>query len=195
MNINISDTNRFVWWNVGASATRTTSGLLKLYYDMCIKDSISGDLIEGNYVHENCTPYEDYTIICSVRNPYSWIVKEFDDVVEGGDIDDDFENFINTFREDSHQPCSQVMDWENSGKFPDYYIKMEDMYSSFMEIPILANKMGDELKEGLTLSEGAPVVWRKWKPYYNEKLANRLYNYPYIKKLFELTGYDRDSWK
>ncbi len=189
MNINISDTNKFVWWNIGASGTRTTAGLLTSYYDMYVKNTNSGGVVE-TFTHEYYTPYEDYTIICSVRNPYSWVVKEFDDRVKDGTVEDDFEKYVGEYI-DVSPICQQVEAWERSGNFPDYYIKMEDIYSSFMEIPILANKMNDEIKEKLELWDS----WRKWKPYYNQKIANKVYNYPYMKKLFKLTGYNKDDWQ
>jgi len=203
MRINISDSCKFVWWNVGAVASRTTAGILYKYYDMWIKGEDEGtpvgfknykdfkeNNIHGKYVHEYYTTYKDYTIICSVRNPYSWVVKEFDDRVKQGVIEDNFEKYIKELKPESEAPFSQVIEWEKLGKYPDYYIKFEDLYGSFKNIPVLADRANDEVKKAFEWD-----TWREWKSYYNEELADTLYNLSVVKKMFEITNYKRDSWK
>tara|TARA_R110002020_G_scaffold247711_2_gene461664 strand:- start:256 stop:861 length:606 start_codon:yes stop_codon:yes gene_type:complete len=201
MRINISDSCKFVWWNVGACASRTTSSVLGKYYDMWIKGEDEGtpvgfknwkdfnDNSDGGYVHEYYTTYKDYTTICSVRNPYSWVVKEFDDRVKQGVVEDNFEKYIKELKPEKTPPFRQVVEWE-SKRYPDYYIKFEDLYGSFKDIPVLADRANDEVKEAFEWD-----TWREWKSYYNEELANTLYNSSVVKKLFEVTDYKKDSWK
>ena len=99
----------------------------------------------------------------------------------------------------------QVKEWEEDGFTPDYFIKCDDMYGSLMEIPELkekAEELGDELffiintPDYDELGKGRQrLVEGGWKQYWNQELVDNILANKYLKRLFELTGYDEESWK
>ena len=100
---------------------------------------------------------------------------------------------------------SQVKQWEEDGFTPDYFINCEDMYGSLLMIPhlkvetlqdtyelmqVINTPDYDELGKGRQrLVEGG------WKQYWNQELADTVLANKYANRLFELTGYDKESWK
>ena len=103
------------------------------------------------------------------------------------------------------QCIEQVRIWEEDGFTPEHFIKCDDMYGSILKIPELKEK-AEEFGEKLSLRINTPkydilgkgrqrLVEGGWKQYWNQDLADLLLSNKYASRLFELTGYDKDSWK
>ena len=209
--MNYSDKFKFVWWSTGGAATRSVTGILQQSFGLNPEDP-EGAGSHDVGIPEHCS---DYKIICNVRNPYSWIVSSFTDEDmaklkrDGGRLN--FDKFIKD--PDSFNKIAlntHIYDrWEELGiRAPDYYIKMENIRGSIENIPILQpnpdidwtlheeNQYMHKDDDSKTMrSYDERGVRNDWKDYYNQELADFVYNDPRINKMFNLTGYDRDSWK
>ena len=88
----------------------------------------------------------------------------------------------------------------------DYFIRCEDMCSDLQKIPIFTEYQDvkevdwEMIKERVNSSNYKPGV-RKFidkemlSKYWNEELVEFFLNLPNVKKQFEKTGYNLDSWK
>mgnify|MGYP000019358509 CR=1 FL=1 len=209
--MNYSDDFKFVWWSTGGAATRSVCGILGQSFGLNPRDSDRASSHDVG-IPEHCS---DYKIICNVRNPYSWFVSAF--------TDEDMHKLKSEGERLNFSECIKTPEWfrkialnvhiserwEELGiKNPDYYIKMEDIRGSIENIPILQPtpdidwslheenqyKHKDD-DSGTYRSYDEKGVRNDWKKYYTQELADIIYNHPEIKKMFDLTGYDRDSWK
>jgi len=191
-----SDKHKIHWWGAGANGSASMFWALTNIYKMPSKKGAGGR--RNNYDKDSFK--EDYKKIVNVRNPYEWITA----VLFDHDELDNFDYYIKN-RLMNLICISQVKEWEEDNFTPDYFIRCEDMYGSLLNIPELeedavtntfellpvVNTSGyDELGKGRQrLVEGG------WKQYWNQDLADVVLNNKYANKLFELTGYDKESWK
>ena len=190
--VNYSNKFKYVWWGIGACGSGTMSTILKDEFDL---NSDSSRNTQGVPKGK-----EDYTLIVNVRNPYCWEISSYLDLVKGPEKkwqDGMFEQYLEEGGNDAI--LLQLEVWED--KLPDYFIRCEDMYSELQKIPILANHEPSGGWESVKKTITNPTYKRTREPitkeilssYWNKDLIE-MYSERY-KRLFEITGYNLDSWK
>jgi hypothetical protein len=191
-----SDKHKIHWWGVGANGSASMFWAFTNLFKMPFSKGAGGR--RNNYEKDSFK--KGYKKIVNMRNPYEWITAV---LFDHGYLDD-FENYIKNNL--MNLICiSQVKKWEEDGFTPDYFIKCDDMYNSLLEIPELkkeTEELGDELFFTINtpdydeLGKGRQrLVEGGWKQYWNQELVDVLLSNKYANKLFELTGYDKESWK
>ena len=81
---------------------------------------------------------------------------------------------------------------------PDYVIRLEHLYEDWLKLPFVPNhglNLSGELEKltKIRLNNSKNDGGDYWKKYYDQVLADLVYyNHP---DLFELFGYDKDSWR
>ena len=191
-----SDEYKIHWWGIGANGSASMFWALTNIFKIPFSKGAGGK--RNNYEKESFK--EGYKKIINVRNPYEWITA----VLFDHDKLDDIELYLTDKLMDI-QCIEQVKIWEEDGFTPEYFIKCDDMYGSLLKIPELKEKT-EEFGETLSLRINTPkydilgkgrqrLVEGGWKQYWNQDLADTLLSNRYANRLFELTGYDKDSWK
>lgn len=191
-----SEEYKIHWWGIGANGSASLYWAFTNIFNMPSKKGAGGR--RNNYDKDSFI--DGYKKIVNVRNPYEWITA----VLFDHDSLNEMELHLGDKIMDIH--CiKQVKIWEEDNITPDYFIKCEDMYGSLLKIPVLKEKT-EELGEKLKLRINTPdydvlgkgkqrFVEGGWKQWWNQDLADLLLSNKYANRLFELTGYDKESWK
>lgn len=160
-------------------------------------------------IHHHCMNipqrYEDYSIICTARNPYSRLVSAYNNsriITEINKPSD--ENFKNHFlkkkidtgyQSDNGFPYGRDSFLYN--ETPKYFLRVESLYHDYIQIPFIRNS---KLNKSGVLYElcnrkihTTPTKRKPLKEYYTQDMADFVYDK--FKSYFDLLGYDKDSWK
>ena len=199
----------FIWWGTAGCASRSTSVFLTNCgcNDLLNIPENFQVCVNGSHTHSQGIPegYEDYPIICNMRNPYSKCVSSYLDILKG-EPDLTFKDFIiDLIHEDKKMwdvDHYYINEWEKIGRRPDYFIRMEHMEEDLRNIPMLPK--GDKFEEALSnirenrfKNENPHDEYvgnfQKYQKYYDQEIADMVYDNH--KEYFELGGYDKDSWK
>jgi len=204
----------FIWWGTAGCASRSTS----VFLYGCGCDDLSNlpegiqICVNGSHTHAQGIPegYEDYPILCNVRNPYSRMVSGFLDVnvkENHDDLQNIFKNYV--IERTSEEIRTQDFDhfymgeWEQIGRRPDYLIRVEHMEEDLRNLPMLPK--GDKFEEVIMgcvrnnrhKNENPHDEYngnhQHYQKYYTQEIADIVYETH--KEYFELGGYDKDSWK
>tara|TARA_R100001594_G_scaffold65254_2_gene99490 strand:+ start:1327 stop:1911 length:585 start_codon:yes stop_codon:yes gene_type:complete len=191
-----SDKYKIHWWGIGANGSATMFWTLTNLFNMPSKKGAGGR--RNNY--DNNSFKKGYKKIVNTRNPYEWITAVLFDHNQLDNFDVYLKNNLMNL-----ELMRQVKEWEKDGFTPDYFINCDDMYGSLLKIPELkakAEELGDELfftvntPDYDTLGKGRQrLVKGGWKQYWNQELVDNVLANKYLKRLFDLTGYDEESWK
>ena len=219
--MNISHSHKIIWWAPEKTASKATAYVLSkydfYYYDEWLKDDIK-KLCEPYHSHKLIYPEEfnDYQLICSIRNPYDRILSFFNNfsglkVVYTKDNKEYFktrlENFIKELFFDEiirrHRPKSEnapnlqnyLMKNLYDGKIPDKYIKMESLVEDLGNLDFI--KDSEMWKNGFFTDFLAKNDYIKKRPYqfydvYSKTAAKIVYEY--FKKQFFVCNYDPFSF-
>jgi hypothetical protein len=142
--------------------------------------------------------YEDYSIICTARNPYQRLVSAYNNLKTTTESNKPFtENFKSYFSKniDNGFPLTQDNFFYN--KTPKYFLRVESLYYDYIQIPFIRNSKLN--KSGLLYElcnkkiHKTSIEKKSLKEYYTEDMADLVYNK--FKTYFDLLGYDKDSWK
>ena len=191
-----SDEYKIHWWGIGANGSASMFWAFTNIFNMPSKKGAGGR--RNNYDKDSFK--KGYKRIVNVRNPYEWITA----VLFDHNRLDELELFISDKLMDI-QCIEQVKIWEEDGFTPEYFIKCDDMYGSLLKIPELKEKT-EEFGERLSIRINTPeydilgkgrqrLVEGGWKQYWNQDLVDLLLANKYANRLFEITGYDKESWK
>lgn len=191
-----SDEYKIHWWGIGANGSASMFWAFTNIFNMPSKKGAGGR--RNNY--DNDSFKKGYKRIVNVRNPYEWITA----VLFDHNRLDELELFISDRLMDI-QCIEQVKIWEEDGFTPEYFIKCDDMYGSLLKIPELKEKT-EEFGERLSIRINTPeydilgkgrqrLIEGGWKQYWNQDLVDLLLANKYANRLFEITGYDKESWK
>ena len=194
--MNYSDSLKYIWWGIGACGSGTMSQTLQLDFDLkCNNSRNTRGIPEGK---------EDYTLIVNVRNPYTWELSSYLDLVNGPEEkwqDGMFEQYL--YEGGNETIINQVDLWEE--RMPDYFIRCEDMYSEILKIPNLANhkpprswnnikdRLSNPAYRGKNSKARKPISEDILSAYWTKDLVKK-YSGRY-EELFKITGYNTDSWK
>lgn len=222
--MNISHKHKIIWWAPERCGTKATAHILsKLGFEYYIgvdesKKSITDDGI--NYQSHNITfpeKYNDYKIICSIRNPYDRMLSIFLNFTNTGsnfvftknrlkNLVDTYDTFIKemllynkvVIEEDlENRPIqkSYLSKYSFESRIPDFFIKMESIEEDLGKL--------DFVKESDIWKSGYIRDYLKHNPFINKRpfSFNDVYTfesakrvYEYHKKQFIISDYDPFSF-
>ncbi len=158
-------------------------------------------------MHHHCMKipqiYEDYSILCTARNPYSRLISGWNMSMNGTDDESkrtSFKSYFSKTIDNQFQSANGFpfgLDGFLHNKTPKYFLRIECLYHDYIQIPFIRNsklnKSGVlyELCNKKIHSTGDKK--KSLKEYYTEDMADFMYNK--FKYYFDLLGYDKDSWK
>lgn len=211
--MNGSHEMKFIWWGTAGCGSRTTQVFLVQAGCKDLKNYNEGFEIpqQGSHTHAQGIPegMEEYPIICNVRNPYSKCVSSYLDESS----DKNHENYDISFKdwllklthEDRITRDADhfyMLEWEGFGRRPDYLIRLEYMEEDLRKLPMFEHNQDFEdamfgIRNNIYKNENPRDEYigqlQHFQKYYDQEIANLVYNTH--KEYFELSGYDKDSWK
>jgi hypothetical protein len=160
--------------------------------------------------------HEDYKLILTTRNPYAQHASNFlgflnnlESVRSNMDYREHFSDYI--FEDISHRKNFEVgsfdtvLCWGDVDKEITHQIRVENILEDYRKIPFIKNSdlnLSGELEKilnkkiGNRIESSKPIIKRfptDWKEFWSEETADFFYSVHH--KVFELWGYDKDSWK
>jgi hypothetical protein len=177
-----------------------TSGIYELKTEKIVSKL---DLVKHHHCMNIPQRYEDYSIICTARNPYSRLISAYYMTENSTDESNKFSSFKSFFSksiDDGYQSANGFLPGQDKffyNETPKYFLRIESLYHDYIQIPFIRNSKLN--KSGLLYElcnkkiHSAPVKRKLLKEYYTEDMANFAYNK--FKFYFDLLGYDKDSWK
>ncbi len=192
--VNYSDNLKFIWWGSGACGSQSMQTLLEKEFDCkCSIKQPDGGFQSTRNKAGIPKGKEEYTLIINIRNPYYWELSGYLDSVKEG--------LSMSFKEYLKNDTQGVVKghYESIKKYkPDYFIRCEDMYSDMLKIPNLAARAEQEwvkaeINNPSYKGSRKKITKKILSQYWNEGLAKE-FSKKY-KEMFEITGYDVDSWK
>jgi hypothetical protein len=215
--MNVSHTQKCVWWALPRSGTRPVWKLFEHYGFKPVDPEMQHiSMPEGyEYIHTIGFPEttQDYTLIVNTRNPYSRTVSlwywycwlnnlninafTFNDFIKRGIIDPYGEDKLYMYKEKlTTKPYISIR----------YEFLEEDIKKiPFLNLnnPVVANAYKTYVSENYHWAQNGIGVLKKiinsdkkitdWQYYYNQKIADFVYSK--CINQFNLFGYDKDSWK
>tara|TARA_R110001592_G_scaffold138205_1_gene356808 strand:+ start:431 stop:1057 length:627 start_codon:yes stop_codon:yes gene_type:complete len=150
---------------------------------------------------------ENYKIVCALRNPYTRAVSSYIDLHDAGQ-ETNFENYIlnNRYKDYSNNynyDYFYYKQWKDI-KTPDYFLRLENAEEDLKNIPEYVNNLPvpwEEVVSTVSHHYGGEKPLDKYDKkghqkvarFYNQKLANEVYNNEKI--IFDIGEYKKDSWK
>ena len=151
--------------------------------------------------------YENYKIVCALRNPYTRAVSSYIDLHDAGQCTS-FEDYIlNNRYKDYSNNCDYdsfyYKQWKDI-KTPDYFLRLENAEEDLKNIPEYVNNLPvpwEEVVSTISYHYGGEKPLDKYDKnghqkvarFYNQKLADIVYNSEKI--IFDIGEYKKDSWK
>lgn len=155
-------------------------------------------LVMHHHHLETVKKFEEYSIICTARNPYARIISYYHHYLQGTKIEGrDSESFKEYF---AKRVTGGGMFKENGfyfNKMPQYFLRLETLYNDYIQIPFISNSKLN--KSGILYelcNKKLHSNKQSYKPnetYYTEDMAD--YVYTSLKEYFDHLGYEKDSWK
>lgn len=160
-------------------------------------------ILEEDYLihhHNEVIPkgYEDYDVIYTTRNPYTRILSMYfyQKKVMENDIP-----YTKTFKEyfanSANSGWNHVKSSFNFIKIPKYILRMEHLYHDYTQIPFIRdsklNKSGILYELCEKKIHAKKQETKSLTEYYTQDMADHVYET--FKQYFDVTGYDKDSWK
>jgi hypothetical protein len=142
--------------------------------------------------------YEDYDVIYTTRNPYARLVSyHYHTKRMSGENAPNDNTFKEYFSNRVNNGCFNITDGFDFVKTPKYLLRMEHLYEDYIKIPFIRDS---KLNQSGILYElcnkkihAKTQETKPLKYYYTQDMAD--YVYEMFKPYFDLTGYDKDSWK
>lgn len=145
-----------------------------------------------------CNGHENFSFITTMRNPYTMIVPLFKVPAEREKwTQNNFESFLDRLFYGEELPEMYFPCYNYSVRLPDYIIKVESMFEDYLKLPFVKQteyyKSGELEKDCSVKQNSSDYTNFDWKSLYNQNIADMVY-YNYA-QVFELGGYDKNSWK
>lgn len=191
----------FVWTPPKTASHSSATILPKLGFELYTQ--------EGKYlkpssqeIHNHhcvfCNGHENFSFITTMRNPYTMIVPLFKVPAEREKwTQNNFESFLDRLFYGEELPEMYFPCYNYSVRLPDYIIKVESMFEDYLKLPFVKQteyyKSGELEKDCSVKQNSSDYTNFDWKSLYNQNIADMVY-YNYA-QVFELGGYDKNSWK
>ena len=186
--MNYSDKHKILWATPMRTATRSC---------IPIQEYFGFDLI-GQHGLQIPKGKEDYFFIFNARNPYNRMISLYYLYCFHNNTNPN--NFSDWVKErllvDTHRQKKsdyQTFLSANIKKNPDLIIKVENLYSDILKVPIFTDN-SDELFDVVNnhILTNRYSSNYNFKEYYNQELAD--YVYSYLEEDFVYFNYNKDSW-
>lgn len=195
--INLSEKNSCFIWMPPRTASHTAVTIFKNFDFKCYSLENNQLKIEKNYFEHNhdtvfFPQHMRYNFLLTMRNPYVLYVSL--SIKEGNKSKDEIIDGI----ESKFQDGNPMYDLQHNllKRKPNYVIRVENIFEDYFKIPFVKNSelyksgfINQILKEKLDVSD----TNYDWREFYNQRLADMVYYSSSV--LFNLFGYDKDSWK
>jgi hypothetical protein len=221
--INISHSLGYFVFTPPKTGSMTLSHIFKNFNFQTFKLDDAGNhtFFSNNFIHThyyNSLPnYENYKLICTVRNPYSRYVSLFKyligpskEVLSTYDWRQEFYEFLfdylNPYTEDlGYKQNTFEVNTTSLGREVDYPIRIENLYEDYTSIPFIKNSdyfTNGLLKKDLELQLNSTdnnfdyslyKIPNKWQHFYDKSHADLVYSKH--QTYFEYFGYDKNSWE
>jgi hypothetical protein len=142
--------------------------------------------------------YEDYDVIYTTRNPYTRLVSMYYHDIK---VMEHQSSYSKTFKQYFSERVNKGWIHTNVGfdfvKTPKYLLRMEHLYEDYIKIPFIKDSKLNE--SGILYDLCNKKIHAKNQEtkqlteYYTQDMADHVYET--LKPYFDLTGYDKDSWK
>ena len=178
---------------------------------------LSSNKFTQTHYYNNLPDYENYKLICTVRNPYSKFVSLFKYTIapEKKVIstynwrEEFFELLFDNITHHSDQGWAHELyfgsDLSSLGRKIDYPLRIENLFEDYSSIPFIKDSdyfKNGSLKKDLDLKLNSTddkydyslyKIPNKWEDFYDQSTADFVYSKH--KSYFDYFGYDKDSWK
>jgi hypothetical protein len=188
--MNYSDKHKILWATPQRTATRSCIPIQK-YFNFDVSSN-HGLIIPDDK--------KDYFFIFNTRNPYNRLISIYHlFCIQFNLIPNNFNEWVREKLYEEIKYPVQTLNYQiflknKITKTPDLIIRLENLYSDILKIPIFTNN-SDELfdimnKNILTNHYSSKYIY---KEYYDQDLAD--YVYSYLEEDFVYFNYNKDSWK
>jgi PKHD-type hydroxylase len=145
-----------------------------------------------------CNGHEKLSFITTLRNPYNMVVSHFKVPTNKEQwTSEQFEQFLYSYLYEEIHDVQRFPCYDHTIRKPDYIIRVESMLDDYLKIPHVRHteyyKSGELEKDCLIKKNSSDYTNFDWRSLYNQNIADMVY-YNYA-QVFELGGYDRNSWK
>lgn len=194
MIVNASESLRCFTWTIPKTASRTAWHVFS-NFDFNCYNIVDGDLVlkKEGFRHNHNTHFfnghDNYDFIMTIRNPYRMILSKISSYSKEKII---FSLEREIFIENNWQKQLQE---KLKVRTPDYIIRVENIQEDYLNIPFIKESeyfKSGELKKFLDLEYGKGFMY-DWKELMDSTIADLIY-YNHL-FLFEIFGYNKDSWK
>ena len=203
--LNVSKINKSILWTpqkTGSVFNTQVFNFFDFYTDLIQYDlGLNDETIDFLYHGHSCYLFEghqDYSLICSTRNPYSRLVSLFQHTKDYGqkEYQEGFKEFINKLFPFEGTPYFH-RGYHFKERVPDYFIRVESLFEDYGKIPFIKNS--EFYKSGFLehicskkRNENLKIT-KNWREYYTDETADIIYSS--YQDYFNLLKYDRYSYK
>jgi hypothetical protein len=204
-NLIVANTDeRFFVWTPPKTASITASIILpKLGFKCYNNNGLHLEPVFTESLHNHSSNifngHENYSLITTLRNPYSLMSSYYIFFGKREELvsQDDFINYLENFFYGLESKFKYLQCYNHSKRTPDYTVRVENMFEDYLKIPFIfeskLNHSGELSNLCNIKNNTTPSKITNWKLSYNQGSADIVYyNFAHI---FELGGYDRNSWK
>lgn len=155
---------------------------------------------EDSYIHDIGNPRDlEYDFFSNVRNPYSRLLSIYELYCHHkNEKPNDFVSWVKSNSDKTPYQIDLNDIFIKHGRFPNKFIRVEHLFKDLYSIEFIRNEKSDKFEK--IIDENvinnrfrSEVFSNPWQSYYDEELANYVYNS--LEKDFLLFGYDKNSWK
>tara|TARA_Y100000389_G_C17263038_1_gene413978 strand:- start:17 stop:637 length:621 start_codon:yes stop_codon:yes gene_type:complete len=206
--MNYNKESKLIYWATAGCSSRRFWGAIGLLgdgytYNPNLKTTKKN--IAATHTQGIPPGYENYKVVCALRNPYTRAVSSYIDLHAAGQ-ETNFENYILNNRYLQYPRDEDLFyykQWEKL-KTPDYFLRLENAEEDLKNIPEYVNNLPVPWEEVVStisshyggekpLDEYDKKGHQKVSRFYNQKLADKVYNHD--KLIFDIGGYNKNSWK
>jgi hypothetical protein len=206
--MNYNKESKLIYWATAGCSSRRFMGAFQalgncyVYNPYSNKTSVN---IAANHAQGIPPGCENYKIACAIRNPYTRAVSSYIDLYDSGE-ETNFKDYIfkNRYRNYPNDfDLFYYKEWEKL-KTPDYFLRLENAEEDLKNIPEFVNSLTiswENLIEKISVHYGGDKPLDKYDEkghqeisrFYTQKIADEVYKHD--KLVFDIGGYDKNSWR
>ena len=188
--MNYSDKHKVLWATPIRTATRSCKPIQK-YFEFDVIGQHDLEIPKGK---------EEYFFVLNTRNPYTRMISIYHlFCVHYKLIPNNFNNWIREKLVEEIKYPNQTLNYQiflkkKISKTPDLIIKIENLYSDILKIPIFtdnSDELFDIVNENILTNHYSSK--NDYEKYYDQNLAD--YVYSYLEEDFLYFNYNKNSWK
>lgn len=142
--INISETNKSFLWTppkTGSMHANIIFSLFSFEYRECNYDrteiSVLDEFPKHTHLLDIFEGHENYTLICTARNPLTMILSSYlYSPLRGSKTVDGFREF---FFEEKSKSNTKLNSMRGFKRVPDFFLRVENLYEDYKKLPFLEN--------------------------------------------------------